>query len=721
MKVLLSSSEIKESSAKVLVWNHLIELTKNHEGTLYYKYPVSGVSDNFIPDFSIIDYRRGILIIDVLDNLIGNLSISETGEVWKLNDEEIEPAHLRIEDYQISLENRFRKHRILRDKVPIEWILIAPQLKDIPNCQNKNLSESIFISNYNQIEYDKFWKSQRSLLETTKRAFIAVVQGAGPLNNLQRVIVEKKDNRIGKAIKLLESKLAVLDEIQHDAAVQIPDGPQRIRGMAGTGKTIILTMKAAYLHSRYPDKKILYTFHTQSLYSQVRNLITKFYRENEDKDPDWDKLLVLHSWGGKAKEGVYYRTCLRNSISPKGLRDTPYGEDSFEYVCNEAIKKKISEEFDFVLMDESQDFPPSFFKLIYKITHEPKRIIFAYDELQTLTDLTIRDTGDLFGFDKEGNKLVDFSKGTYYGGIEMDFVLKKSYRNPYEILVLAHAIGMGIYNEEGIMQLIEDKTVWEAIGYDIIDGEFKTGSQLKITRPIENSVNLVKECYSGSDPAFVYKLFDTKEEEIDWITNDIQQKVNEENVELQDIIIISLNPNAYKSIFPKIQSSLHEKGIPSIIPGSGGIDRDQFTEHGFVTISTVFKAKGNEAFIIYVMNFDFLYDYVEFVHSRNRAFTALTRTKGWCKITGIGVRMKRAIQEIEKTIEKLPNLEFTFPDVQNIARKLSQEEHARRLSEKKKVKNALNDLLTGDSKAIEDMSKEDIQQLIEKLQKNVNK
>lgn len=44
------------------------------------------------------------------------------------------------------------------------------------------------------------------------------------------------------------------------AAFEIPEGPQRIRGLAGSGKTIVLALKAAYLHTQYPDMKIAVTF-----------------------------------------------------------------------------------------------------------------------------------------------------------------------------------------------------------------------------------------------------------------------------------------------------------------------------------------------------------------------------------------------------------------------------------------------------------------------------
>src|SRR5258708_485274 len=132
-----------------------------------------------------------------------------------------------------------------------------------------------------------------------------------------------------------------MDKEQHKAAVQIPEGPQVIRGMAGTGKTIILAMKAAYLHFKYPDKKILFTFNTQSLYNISKSLIQKFYSQIAEAEPNWNNLLVLHSWGGRHKEGVYYRVCMRNSIPPKQYYEGPGIRNSLDLICRNLLKYEL--------------------------------------------------------------------------------------------------------------------------------------------------------------------------------------------------------------------------------------------------------------------------------------------------------------------------------------------------------------------------------------------
>ena len=82
-------------------------------------------------------------------------------------------------------------------------------------------------------------------------------------------------------------------------------------------------MKAAHIHLHHPEATILFTFWTKSLYDLAKQLITRFYRQFDDRDPDWTKLNILHAWGGKNIEGVYYNACIDNGIIPLRFKQVP--------------------------------------------------------------------------------------------------------------------------------------------------------------------------------------------------------------------------------------------------------------------------------------------------------------------------------------------------------------------------------------------------------------
>lgn len=64
---------------------------------------------------------------------------------------------------------------------------------------------------------------------------------------------------LGGLLEKLEIEIAIFDKKQKFAAITQIDGPQRIRGLAGSGKTVVLAMKAAMIHLRNPEAKILIT------------------------------------------------------------------------------------------------------------------------------------------------------------------------------------------------------------------------------------------------------------------------------------------------------------------------------------------------------------------------------------------------------------------------------------------------------------------------------
>ena len=151
--------------------------------------------------------------------------------------------------------------------------------------------------------------------EYIKEVFSSLDASSAIIRPKEREINSNKFTR-ANVLSKMESQIANFDDSQRMAALSLLEGPQRIRGLAGTGKTIILCLKAAKLHYEYPDKKILYTFYTKSLYDYIRQLITRFYMKiSEGNVPDFEKsILIRHAWGGANIKGVYYDACVDNNI-----------------------------------------------------------------------------------------------------------------------------------------------------------------------------------------------------------------------------------------------------------------------------------------------------------------------------------------------------------------------------------------------------------------------
>ena len=241
-----------------------------------------------------------------------------------------------------------------------------------------------------------------------------------------------------------------------------------------------------------------------------------------------------------------------------------------------------------------------------------------------------------------------------------------------------------------------------------------------IERPRQNSISFVHEYYKGTIDSIRFEKFLEKSEELDYIADDIERMVKDEGVLPHQIVVITLDNQNMKGIYSYLQQKLFFKGIASIIPGIT-VDRDAFGTEGSVTLSTVYKAKGNEAFIVYVIGFEAMYDYVNGIEMRNRVFTSISRSKGWVVLTGIGNQMDRAILEINLLLQDIrqtegnPKFIFSYPSEENILRKLSAEEHARRLQNAKIGNQTINNVLKLDDEFLKSLPENVLQQLKNKL------
>jgi superfamily I DNA and RNA helicase len=156
-----------------------------------------------------------------------------------------------------------------------------------------------------------------------------------------------------------------------------------------------------------------------------------------------------------------------------------------------------------------------------------------------------------------------------------------------------------------------------------------------------------------------------------------------------------------------------DREIRSIIPGFSD-DQADFAKEGMVTLATVHRAKGNEAPVVYILNFDYLFDYVEEISNRNKAFTAISRSKAWVRISGIGPQMEAVKQEVEKIRADLPRLSFIFPDMERI-RRLDSSETSRRKKEVKKASEMAARLTEIDVDALRKIDPSLLETLLRKL------
>lgn len=637
---------IRGASEKTAYTEKLISILEkeNIEGIFYTGYPIIGsISDKIKIDGLLLSPQYGIVVFNINQ---GNRFEDKTDE----HDIIYNNLEARLKKYP-SLTSR-RKLMVL-----INIIEFAPVWNEdiISNATTFDAcNELTLISKLNSFNWD------------TSEYYGSLVESIQLISQLKkrdsRTYVKSEESRGGK-LKKLEAEISSLDHCQSTAVIETVNGVQRIRGLAGSGKTIVLALKVAYLYSIYKDKVIAVTFNTRSLKNQFRNLITNFIIENTSEEPDWSRIKIIHAWGSPKSTGIYYEFCINNNIEyfdyasakEKYIRE----DDFFGAVCKEAINKVKNSKplYDVILVDEAQDFSKYFLRMCYSmLPKDSKMLVYAYDELQSLNNNRVEAPEELFG-SENGKPLVSLKNED--NKPKEDIILKKCYRNSRPILTTAHSLGFGIYRDE-LVQLFEDKKLWNDIGYEILLGEIMDNEVVQLSRTSESSPEFLEK-HSPIDDLIIFKKFKNIDDEAKWIANEIEKNLNDDELVFNDIIIIHPDPMRTRKYVSQIRLYLYEKGIETHIAGYD-TSPDEFNSEKSITISQIYRAKGNEAAMVYFVNADYCYSGINLARKRNILFTGITRAKAWVRVTGIGEEMNGLIEEYEKTKDENFTLKFTYPN-----------------------------------------------------------
>ena len=260
------------------------------EGILYIGYPIIGTPEGSFPiDALFVSPVHGLVLINLVEG-------KTMGDYAAAQDE----AYNKMQAKLLQHQSLIRKRQL---SVNIHTITFAPAVPQIEQFTDEEHPVRGIDSMLDALDDLKIGDA------SVYPALIAVIQAISALRRGRRKRELHNANSKGTKIKSLEDSIANLDTQQSAAVVETFDGVQRIHGLAGSGKTIVLALKVAYLHARHPDWMIAVTFNTRSLKKQFENLITTFVLEQASEEPDWDKVRILNAWGapgGKDRSGIYY-------------------------------------------------------------------------------------------------------------------------------------------------------------------------------------------------------------------------------------------------------------------------------------------------------------------------------------------------------------------------------------------------------------------------------
>ena len=345
--------------------------------------------------------------------------------------------------------------------------------------------------------------------------------------------------------------IKTMDLHQENLAKQIGDKNRLIRGVAGSGKTIILASRAKMLSKQNPDWKILILCYNISLANAIQQMINHMLNEPEDlfdfnpdtKNVQNQNIIVrnFHSW-------------LKNDLKINESQ-LPSMIDKLEK--NEAILPT----YDAVLIDEGQDFEADWLRLVsLLINADTQSLLLVEDRAQTI-------------YQRKRSYLQD--TGLSFKGRSK--VLSINYRNTQQIVKFA----WDFYRKHSMFKnKVRDRE---------LEGEIIAPQSTK---------------RRGPEPGLVKAA--NFHEEMRIVARSIKKLNEDRKVPLDDVLILYRVKRTHQyPIIDIIKRSLNNEGLPFYWITENDVSKRTYAkDDGKIKISTIDSSKGLDFRAVYIVNVD---------------------------------------------------------------------------------------------------------------------
>lgn len=327
-----------------------------------------------------------------------------------------------------------------------------------------------------------------------------------------------------------------------------------IQGLAGTGKTELLLHKIRELYTAKKKENIVaFTCFNKVLAKELRKRVPVFFNSMKvNEQIKWnERLFLFSSWGSSYDKtsGFYSYLCNYYNLPFQGWSYTT----EFKDVCKTLYEqlqelKDFNPCFDYLFVDEGQDFTQDFFDLCELVTK--KHVYVAMDIFQNV-----------------------FMHNENFS-IAPDYALSNCYRTDPKTLIVSHAMGLALLEEKPRLGwLDEDKC--SVCGYNYCKNEdIARISRVPLKRfdDIECENNNSIQLFSLNINDYVHKIVE--------IIKLIKQ--NYVNVKPEDVAIVFLESlKSNYEIADKIEYAINTEIEWKV--KKGYIDKEKCEDHLFLT------------------------------------------------------------------------------------------------------------------------------------------
>ncbi len=674
-KEIIGLDELKnEAHAKVFV-GIIKAFGENPDGFIYIEANLP--KNTYKPaDIILCDPDTGVIVIEVkghslemIERVVGGTKFSIN---FKGHFQEIAPWD-QARTVMFDIQNEFRK-TFYTTKAP--WFSYMIAFPDIDENQWKNkfgdnsiaFNEVIFLKDLENIKTLKSKIINRRIpygctnmiqnpIEKERIDKVKMLFGdSAVLYNKKRFFRRVDEFCLGFEIDRLEQLDKYLSKEQQELSDLNIDGkPRLIRGVAGSGKTVVLAnMIAKYIkklkrqgrQSEFdfdckidPAIKIAVVCYNKTLVPLLKEKIEISYMNQTGEELKWNDFIWVKNIDSLIYDNFVNKKIINNEIWEIGTTEerSKFLSKEWENYKKNNIKWEEVIKFDAIFIDEGQDLSEVEYGLLYDLLKPSaigeKNIIIFYDDAQNIY----------------GRNRPNWSEIGINITPDRSSVMRECYRNTKQIINLAYNVLLGSCADEKI--------------------KVKTRSYSDIN--YLKKLNLVKDYgdwiyvdfakRNGPEP--VFKKFKDEEDELNWVVESVKELIEKENVRAEDILILTYTNKYCERLSKKFQNI---KSIKKIINAYKKEEKNSFIfEKDALTISTIHSAKGYDASIVFIIGLDDFTDKYnkcdnkEEKHFRYQTecralfYVGATRAKYLLYLSGVDDHPNLLLKEIEKTHKML--------------------------------------------------------------------
>ena len=568
----------------------------------------------------------GIVVYEVKDWTLNQIIKANPNE-WKVNFNSATRNHMnpykQARGYYHNLNSKLQKKKSFisnygrykgRVKIPIAPAVIFPNIKksDFVEKSYDNIIEvkkCLFKDEIKSIQQADSHKNTQDKLKEHFDPWWPNDELPNEKLNELRGILYPEITAVQKDKGGTEKNI-ILDKYQEQVARRIGPGHSIVRGVAGSGKSLVLCSKALFIAREHPEWKVLITCYNISLASRLRYYIESF-KKREGVNLNNIEIVNFHKLCGKIfrEHNKTFPKVNKQEVS-SSAQFASLSEDEKEAKLDEMESALLGQElqriaaaektdkFHAILVDESQDFHPSWLKgLLFFLDGNTNFLLLTEDPNQKIYPRS-------FSYKDAGIRLV---------GRNRSFTLPISYRSTREIIAPASRLVSRSSWDQFYKKYIENEGELLSETDKFPKGEYP---KIKIAKKYSDICSQIsddiqdklKKGHKYSDFGILYLVQRSGKADSRQEVMEFAEDINYAQGIVEELTLKQI-PNFWMS---KDRNTKKEY--------------DQSKEK--VTISTIFSAKGLEFEVVYVVGLE-LYPWSKRNKRENASllYTAMTRAK----------------------------------------------------------------------------------------------